>query len=269
MEQLKANVSLEGFFVRLSACRRSVLFLDYDGTLAPFRPDPSQAYPYPGVRSILQRIVRQPRCRTVVVTGRCIDDLLPLLPEAASLEIWGAHGREHRTPGGVHEVLPLTESARIALEQAHEIACGLGLAAHCEAKPGCLAFHHRSLPDEQSNLASELHTAWRRLQQPGVISLHSFDGGVELRAEGRDKGDVIRTILREMPADTPAAYLGDDLTDEDAFRALGDRGLSCLVRGEFRPTAADCWIRPPEELLVLLERWHLALAVKGERHAQA
>ncbi len=269
MEQLKANVSLEGFFARLSACRRSVLFLDYDGTLAPFRPDPSQAHPYPGVRSVLQRIFRRPECRTVLVTGRCIDDLLPLLPEAASLEIWGAHGREHRTPGGVHEVLPVAESVQAALERAQEIACGLGLAAHCEAKPGCLAFHHRSLPHELIDLAGDLHAAWRRLQRPGVISLHSFDGGVELRAEGRNKGDVVRTILREMPAGTPAAYLGDDLTDEDAFRALGDQGLSFLVRGEFRPTAADCWIRPPDELLVLLERWHRAHAGKGEQHAQA
>ena len=51
------------------------------------------------------------------------------------------------------------------------------------------------------------------------------------------------------------AYLGDDRTDEDAFRALRGRGLSVLVRAEPRETAADAWIRPPEELIEFLRTW--------------
>jgi trehalose-6-phosphatase len=53
------------------------------------------------------------------------------------------------------------------------------------------------------------------------------------------------------------AFLGDDLSDEAAFRAvrrIGKRGLSVLVRREFRETAAEIWLRPPGELLVFLER---------------
>ena len=51
------------------------------------------------------------------------------------------------------------------------------------------------------------------------------------------------------------AYLGDDLTDEDAFRAVATRGLGILVRQELRKTAAVAWLRPPEELLDFLHRW--------------
>jgi trehalose-6-phosphatase len=51
------------------------------------------------------------------------------------------------------------------------------------------------------------------------------------------------------------AYLGDDLTDEDAFAAVGDRGLSFLVRGEARASNARYWLRPPEELLEFLDGW--------------
>jgi trehalose-6-phosphatase len=54
------------------------------------------------------------------------------------------------------------------------------------------------------------------------------------------------------------AFLGDDLSDEAAFRAvrrIGKRGLSVLVRREFRETAAEIWLRPPGELLIFLERW--------------
>ena len=57
------------------------------------------------------------------------------------------------------------------------------------------------------------------------------------------------------------AYLGDDQTDEDAFRAVGDigeKGLSVLVRTHVRETAADVWIKPPQQLIEFLENWLLA-----------
>jgi trehalose 6-phosphate phosphatase len=49
------------------------------------------------------------------------------------------------------------------------------------------------------------------------------------------------------------AYLGDDLTDEDAFRAVKGYRLGVLVRAELQPTLVDLWLRPPGELLALLE----------------
>jgi trehalose-6-phosphatase len=51
------------------------------------------------------------------------------------------------------------------------------------------------------------------------------------------------------------AYLGDDQADEEAFRALQNRGLRILVRPEWRETAADVWLRPPEELVDFLFQW--------------
>jgi trehalose-6-phosphatase len=68
-------------------------------------------------------------------------------------------------------------------------------------------------------------------------------------------------VLSETAEDTAIAYLGDDITDEDAFRAVKVRGLGILVRTEFRETAADVWLRPPEELASFLQLWR----VKGER----
>ena len=85
--------------------------------------------------------------------------------------------------------------------------------------------------------------------------MKEFDGGIELRVPARDKGDGVRTILGEMENDAIVAYLGDDLTDEDAFRAIKGKGLGVLVRKKLRPTAADVWIRPPKELLEFLAEW--------------
>jgi len=76
-----------------------------------------------------------------------------------------------------------------------------------------------------------------------------------MRMPDRDKRDAVRTILMEVGAGVPVAYLGDDATDEHAFRALGDRGLTVLVRPRQRRTAARVWLKPPEELLEFLSYW--------------
>jgi trehalose-phosphatase len=87
------------------------------------------------------------------------------------------------------------------------------------------------------------------------VAVLPFDGGLELRSPARNKGDAVKTILSEMDAKSPVAYLGDDHMDEEAFHALQRRGLTVLVREQWRETAADLWIRPPGELLEFLSQW--------------
>jgi trehalose 6-phosphate phosphatase len=82
-----------------------------------------------------------------------------------------------------------------------------------------------------------------------------FDGGLELRAATKHKGDAVAVVLGEAGDQVAAAYLGDDQTDENAFRAIKGRGLAILVRGEPRPTMADVWLRPPDELVRFLRDW--------------
>jgi trehalose-6-phosphatase len=75
---------------------------------------------------------------------------------------------------------------------------------------------------------------------------------------GRDKGGAVEAIVDEAGQGRPVAYLGDDLTDEAAFRALDQAEgphLSVLVCRQWRETAADVWLRPPAELRAILERW--------------
>ncbi len=94
-----------------------------------------------------------------------------------------------------------------------------------------------------------------RFDERGRLHLLAFDGGLELRSTDRNKGTVVGHLLMTEPAGIPAAYLGDDLTDEDAFAAIGTRGLSLLVRSEARASRARFWLRPPEELLDFLDSW--------------
>jgi len=97
---------------------------------------------------------------------------------------------------------------------------------------------------------------WVSNQLHRALDWREFDGGIELMVPGRDKGYAVEVVLSELGDQAAAAYLGDDLADESAFRALRGRGLGVLVRPEFRHTAADAWLQPPAELLAFLERWH-------------
>jgi trehalose-phosphatase len=89
------------------------------------------------------------------------------------------------------------------------------------------------------------------------LRLLKFEAGLELRA-GRDKGGAVREIIRESEPDGPVTYLGDDLTDEAAFEAVNEAEaphLSVLMRRAPRKTAADVWLKPPEELREFLRMW--------------
>jgi trehalose-phosphatase len=82
-----------------------------------------------------------------------------------------------------------------------------------------------------------------------------------LRTACPDKGDAVAAILKESDTNAQVAFLGDYLTDEDAFQALEGRGLSVLVRSEYRETRAHAWLRPPHELISFFEQWLSSLSV--------
>ena len=96
---------------------------------------------------------------------------------------------------------------------------------------------------------------WRPIVAENGLDLLDFDGGIEIRARKANKGDAVRDFIDEVGAHIPIAYLGDDTTDEQAFHAMGTRGLTVLVRPEWRETAAQFWLRPPEELSDFLQLW--------------
>ena len=244
------------FFDRVGKADQRALLLDYDGTLSPFRVERDQAVPYPGVREILEVILDAAHTRVVIISGRSVHELIPLLALKSTPEIWGSHGRERLLPDGTYHLDEIGEQASHALAQSSTWARQIGRRDNWERKPASLAFHWRGLdPEAVNTLGSEVRAKWEALALESGLEIHEFDGGLELRVPGRDKGFAVRTILSEMERQSVVAYLGDDRTDEDAFRAIRGRGLGVLVRPQFRPTEADLWLVPPEELLDFLGKW--------------
>ena len=260
MRILRSGQDLDTFFGRLARhSGPALLLLDYDGTLAPFQKDRDKAVPYPGVAGALKALLEAGRTRLVIVSGRSVHDLPRLLDLDPLPEIWGNHGWERKLPDGSYSIADLSPEARQGLDEAHAAALEAGAADHCERKPASIALHWRGVdPVEAESYKPVTVDRWTAISQKSGLDLHSFDGGVELRVPGRDKGFAVRSLLAEMGAETPTAYLGDDATDEDAFAAVGSAGISVLVRPEYRDTGADVWLRPPEELLAFLNRWRMA-----------
>jgi trehalose-phosphatase len=174
------------------------------------------------------------------------------------LEVWGLHGAERLYPDGRRELEQAPAATQVKLEELRQFLRRDALGGLFEDKANGVVMHWRGRSRLQ---AAQIEQRTRALFEPLArlqgLALLDFDGGIELRV-GRNKGGAVRAILAEAEAGAPVAYLGDDLSDEEAFQAvnaLGPRGLSILVRRQVRKTSAALWLRPPAELKDFLERW--------------
>lgn len=217
------------FWNRVAHAPSVVLFLDFDGTLAPFHVDRMQAYPLPGAMDAVKSISTQPRTSVAIVSGRPISEIMTLIGDPEII-ISGAHGYELRTPDGGYQVIPLPAEQRLLLDSARETALRIFPAERVERKAASVAAHVRGLhPAAAGDMVARLEQHWRSLSDSGLVDFRPFNGGLELRASGRTKGTVINEMLDSAPADILPIYIGDDDTDEDAFGALADRGIGIKV----------------------------------------
>ena len=259
------DCQLDQFFRKLTSAREGALLLDYDGTLAPFRRYRYCAVPYPNVPELLHAIMWKSTTHLVLVSGRPAMELRRLVPLFPAPEIWGSNGLERLKPDGTYDLAEISLEATEALSAIDHSLEAAGLRAVMEFKPGATAVHWRGLSRWLvEDIRERILRVWVALSSQNLLALSEFDGGMEFRLRLRNKGDAVRQVLHELCPDAPVAYLGDDWTDEDAFRALGDRGLSVLVRTEFRATAADAWVRPPEGVVHFLAEWLLACGGKAQ-----
>lgn len=231
--------------------------LDYDGTLAPFRRERDKAILYPGIGDVLEQIMASGNTRMVIISGRAVADLVPLLGLRNIPEIWGSHGWERRGRDGSYSLLPASESHLKGLADADFLIEKMDFGDYREEKPRSVALHWRGISEEEIAAVRKFSRAeLSPIAGTYGLDLKHFDGGLELCVPGKNKGDVVRAIIDESPADSFFAYLGDDLTDEDAFEAIADHGLGVLVCTEKRLTKAKLQLIPPEELLDFLNKWN-------------
>ncbi|XP_076949428.1 putative trehalose-phosphate phosphatase H [Bidens hawaiensis] len=253
--------------INASKGKQIVMFLDYDGTLSPIVDDPDRAYMSEAMRATVKRVAGI--FPTAIVSGRCRDKVYNFV-RLAELYYAGSHGMDITGPS---MGLKNTKSSSSVLcqpasEYLHMIDEVYGLlveeikstaGAKVENNKFCLSVHFRCVEEKKwSKLAGQVRSVLknypklRRTQGRKVL---------EIRPTIKwDKGKALEFLLESLGyancIDVFPVYIGDDRTDEDAFKILRERGQGCgiLVSKTPRDTNASYSLREPSEVMEFLQR---------------
>jgi trehalose-phosphatase len=224
------------------------VFLDYDGTLTPIVSRPDQAVLANSTRAILSTLAA--KIPVAILSGRELKDVRKRVA-IDGIVYAGSHGFDIAGPRGLQrqearEFLPALDAAE---KELREKLAGIP-GALIERKCFSIAVHYRNanesdfpkLEREVSEIAAR-HRKLRRIDGKKVYEL--------LPNIDWDKGKAVLWLLEKLGLERRNAhpiYIGDDRTDEDAFRALEQRGVGILVSEQPRPTAARYSLRNPTEV---------------------
>src|SRR5437588_765198 len=225
---------------RRFAGKRPAVFLDYDGTLTPIRERPEDAVISDSMREAVRRLAA--RVPVVVVSGRD-RKVVQRLMGLDNLIVAGDHGFDIWSPTG--GAIQRAEGASFAgLMREVEAKLRAELAnipgALVEPKKRSLAVHFRLVPQEQRSRVKEIVDAAMG-EHP---ELKVMPGKMVFEIQPRldwDKGKAVLYLLKALDLDRDdvvSVYLGDDITDEDAFQALAGRGIGILVGSAGDPETA-------------------------------
>ena len=230
--------------------RRLAVFLDYDGTLTPIVPRPEDAVLAPEVRETVAQLARL--CTVAIISGRDLANVRALVG-VEGLVYAGSHGFDIAGPRGSlasnskgDDFLPVLEMAERELRDALDGVPG----SQVERKKYSIAVHYRNVAEDRlAVLESAVDRALR--QHPDLRDLpgkkvHDLQPRIEW-----DKGKALLHLLKTLGLDQPDVlpiYIGDDITDEDAFWALAERGIGIVVRDEPRTTAASLALENPGDV---------------------
>jgi trehalose-phosphatase len=240
------DAELIGAVDALATSGRLLVASDYDGTLAPLVDDPSLAVPHPPAIDALRSLASLPDTYVALVSGRSLADLRRLSGLTGTAALVGSHGSEYETGSieGLDDTAAhLLDELVVLLEAVADDVVG----ARVERKPASVAFHTREVAAVVVADAVDrvLAAAGAR---PGVSVKHGKDV-VELTVVDTDKGSALRRLRRSIGADA-VLFVGDDLTDEDAFTSLRDSDVGVKVGPG--PTMAGHRVADVEAVALLL-----------------
>jgi alpha,alpha-trehalase len=252
--------------VAVVAARRPAVLLDFDGTLSAIVNEPDAATLIDGGADALKALAAQ--CDVAVLSGR---DLADIVSRIGLPGIWyaGSHGFELAAPDGTYHQ---NEDAASAIDPLEQTAAELRDrfadldGVHVEHKRFAVAVHYRNAaPEAVRQVTATVHT----IGQQRELRVTMGRKIIELRPDiPWDKGKMLRWILRQIDGPDPLLpiYIGDDLTDEDAFDAVRRDGIGIVVRHDEdgdRPSAARFALDGPVAVREFIER--LAREIAAER----
>lgn len=207
---------LEGALECLATVPVLLVASDYDGTIAPIVDDPAKARPHREAVVALRSLANLPQTHVAVISGRALGDLAKLTGMPEDVHLVGSHGSEFDLDFATSlsgDATELQRKVRDELENVAKQAEGFQL----EVKPASIAFHYRNAE------ASAADSAVDRIMNGAARweGVHTKQGKkvVELGVVKTDKGTALSRI-RHLVGASAVLFLGDDVTDEDAFLTL-------------------------------------------------
>jgi trehalose 6-phosphate phosphatase len=228
--------------------RSLAIFLDYDGTLTPIVSQPDQAVLMDSTRAILRKLAA--KMPVAILSGRELKDVRKRVA-IDGIVYAGSHGFDIAGPRGLRrqeaaEFLPALDAAE---KELHEKLAGMA-GALIERKCFSIATHYRNVDETEvpriEAALSEITERYRKLRRIDGKKVHELLPDINW-----DKGKAVLWLLENLGLERQKVrpiYIGDDRTDEDAFRALEQRGAGILVSEEPRATAASYSLRDPSEV---------------------
>ncbi len=231
---------------RLITAPRALVASDFDGTIAPLCDDPDASTVDPSAFTALRILSELPNTEVCIISGRSLSDLRERFSAVDRVRLVGSHGGEFDT-GPSHT---LAESERITLERARAIMANSAQdlpGSFIEEKPHSLSFHFRLT--KAARKLSVVEALARELD--GVVGgfLRRGKDVLEFSAKETNKGLALERMLQHANS-TVSLFIGDDVTDEDAFAKLGESGISVKVGDE--PSVARFRVASPQEASELL-----------------
>jgi trehalose 6-phosphate phosphatase len=218
----------------LGGFQSAALFLDLDGTLAAIRPRPEDVGPEAWRTSLLVKLVERLDGRLAVISGRSLAEVDRIL-EGVVTAVAAVHGLVRRRPDGAIEQAEPSPGL-IPARQRIDAFCAEHPGVHVEDKGLSLAIHFRQAPE----LAEEVRREAEAISADTGLALQLGDMVAELCTPGLDKGAAVKAFMREPPFEGAVpVFVGDDLTDENGFRAARRLGGVSILVGPERPTDAD------------------------------
>jgi alpha,alpha-trehalase len=224
---------------------RLVVFLDYDGTLTPIVSHPQEAWLADSMREMLRKLAS---CLPVaILSGRDLDDVRGRV-HLDGIVYAGSHGFDIAGAGGLRRqlgaaYLSVLDAAETELREALDEILG----AQLERKHFSVAAHYRNVNEnDASRVALAVDAVAARHHE-----LRKIDGKKVYELLPRiewDKGKAMMWLLEALGwerENVRPIYIGDDSTDEDAFRALKERGVGIVVSEQLQPTAATYALKDP------------------------
>lgn len=235
---------------------RVFLFLDYDGTLTPIVSTSEKAKFPRKTKDLIKRLQRDPKFTVAIISGRSLKDIKRMVGISGFIYA-GNHGLE--IAKGQRRILKSIKSStrsaikKIMLSLKSQLRHIKG--ARVEDKGCTLSVHFRLVRPRQRQLVKKI---FKRVMRPYVLSKKVKISSGKMVLEVRpgikwDKGKAVLHILAKEKKAWPV-YIGDDVTDQDAFRAIKGKGISIFVGSPKKGTAADYFLKDPREVALFLNK---------------